>query len=232
MAEHTLLSSSKYQAAEKAMAAFCQKFPLVTWKAGHAIIEAGKQPSTLYYLTEGSVKMASTSSLGNTVTLHMFYPGAVFSFLSFVSNDNTYDFTAVTDVKAHTVPYAEMTRFLQTNADATLVMNLKLLKGLQGLLHRIEQSVFVSAYYQVAGILHYFARHSGESTIDEQDSSLITTKITHKDISEWLGLSRENVSLHMKQLERDGVIARKGRHIQITNPTELDRLATPQDLLL
>jgi len=227
MPNHQLISSATNQSAERAFREFCKKFPETAWSAGSTIIEAGRSSSALYFLTEGCVKMSSTSSLGDTVTLHIFYPDSCFPFLSFINPISQYDLAAVTDVHAHKVPVNEMAAFLREQPDVSLMMNVKLLKGMQGLLHRIEQSVFVSAYYQVAGILYYFAQHFAD-----QKQPVIALKVTHKDISEWLGLSRENVSLQMKQLERDGIIARQGQLIEIANFDELKRLATPQDLLL
>lgn len=222
-----LLSPTAQQAAEKTFEQFCRQFPAVTIEAGSTIIEAGRSSSVLYYIDDGCVKMSSTSSLGDTVTLHLYYPGNCFPFLHFVTQTNSYDFSAMTKVIAHKVPLEKLTDFLRQQPEVSLLLNLKFLKGMQSLLHRIEQSVFVAAYYQVAGILYYFARH-----FMQMDGKVITIKLTHKDISEWLGLSRENVSLQMKQLERDGVIARRGQLIEIANLEELQRLATPQDLLL
>lgn len=227
MPNHHLITSSTTQSAERAFREFCNKYSEAFWTAGSTIIEAGRPSSAVYFLTDGCVKMSSTSSLGDTVTLHMFYPDSCFPFLSFINPASPYDLVAVTDARTHKIPLSEMAAFLRQQPEVALMMNVRLLKGMQGLLHRIEQSVFVSAYYQVAGILYYFAQHFAN-----QQQPVISLKITHKDISEWLGLSRENVSLQMKQLERDGVIARRGQLIKVADFDELKRLATPQDLLL
>lgn len=184
---------------------------------------AGSTDPALFFITEGAVKMTTTSSHGRSLVLHVFHPGSCFPLLTLVNEGvNAYDLIALTPVVLHKVHRDQFLGFLKKHPDLLLDFQVRLLRGLQGLLKRIERSAFVPAYNQVAGLLLYFARHFSEM---EAKSPVIEIRITHQDIAEWLGLSRENVSLQVKKLERNGLIRKKNALIEILNMSELTHLA-------
>ena len=90
-------------------------------------------------------------------------------------------------------------------------LQLRLLQGLQGLLLRTEQGTFLGAKDQVLSLLYYFAKHFSK----EKNEKVLSVKITHQEIADWLGLSRENVSIQMKQLGREGSIQIKDHFIHL-----------------
>ncbi len=138
--------------------------------------------------------MSATNEEGHVTTFHIFYPQSCISFLSLLRNGkNLYDFLALDEVTARKVPYHDLVDFLQNNADVSFEFNKRFLAGIDGLLHRISQSSSMRAYEQVASLRAYFRKHHHQ------------TRITHQDIADWLGLSRENVSIQMKKLERAGL---------------------------
>ena len=170
--------------------------------------------------------MSSTSPEGQTLVISILYHGSTFSLLNLVSDNRTpYNFTTVLATEVRKVPQAELVTFLQTHSDVMYEFHLRFLSGILGLTHRLEQSTFVSAYCQVAGVLLYFAKHFSP-TPQESNQRLIEIKITHQEIAEWLGLSRENVSLQMKQLERDGFIQKSGKFIEIIDIEKMSVIAS------
>jgi CRP-like cAMP-binding protein len=203
---------------------FFQQFPVQNFGKNELILRAGSAAQFFFFIETGAVKMTTTSKDGQNLVLTIFYPGSCFSLLTLINqNTNTYDCVALIETATRKVPQSEVIAFLQENPDVIYEFQLRLLKGLQGLLHRIEQTAFVSAYHRVAGLLLYFARHFSEH-IDSSNQKRIEIRITHQEIAEWLGLSRENVSIQMKQLERDGLVRKNEMLVEITDLKKLEQL--------
>ncbi len=209
---------------------FFQQFPSQKHAKGDLILRAGTS-DYFFFVESGAVKMMAVSGQGQNLALNVFYQGSCFSMLTLVNDGmNKYDFIALTSVTTRKVPQALVLSFLQGNPDVLYDFQLRLLKGLQGLLNRIEQSSFVPAYKQVAGLLLYFARHFSENS-PSTTKKTIEIRITHQEIAEWLGLSRENVSIQMKQLEREGLIQKQDAFFEILDVQKLEQLADPYALL-
>lgn len=206
------------------LSAFAQSFPSAEYDKNQVILAAGVESHYFYYLETGAVKMTRISKEGRNMVLHIFFSGSVFSLITLVNHDfNQYDFIAQTPKTViRKIPRRQLQEFLRSNPDALYDLNLRLLHGLTGLLKRIETRTLTSAYNQVAGLLLYFARHF---PTENSSTPLIEIKVTHQELAEWLGLTRENVSLQMKRLENNGLIKLKKHHIQLEKMAELRELA-------
>lgn len=200
---------------------FFRQYPTKTYPKNELLIVAGSQNSDFYYIETGVVKMSLVSTEGKNLILHLFFPKSFFSLLSLASEGmNNYDFITLRQTTLRKIPRKELVDFLTNNSDVLSVVQTRLLKGMEGLLKRIEICSLSSAYKQVASLICYFGRHF----IDPEQTThnkRLTIKITHQEIADWLGLSRENVSIQMKLLEKNGVITTHRHLIEITNPDEL-----------
>lgn len=213
--------------AEEKLLSFLQQFPSQQHGKDETLLRSGSRLEYFYYVKSGAIKMMTTSGRGQNLVLHIFNPGATLPLLAVINdNQNAYDFVTVVPTVVHKIPYEHMTAFLQQNVDVLYAFNLRLLHGLQGLLDRVEQSTFVPAYNQVAGLLLYFSRHFADNST-ASNQKVIELRVTHQEIAEWLGLSRENVSIQMKKLERDGLIRKKEKFVEIVDVAKLQELANP-----
>jgi CRP/FNR family transcriptional regulator, cyclic AMP receptor protein len=198
------------------LVSFVQQFPAVGHPKNDTVLTQGSKSEYFYFVEEGAVKMSRVTNDGKNLILHTFFPGSFFSLLSLVTHDsNEYDFITLLPTTLRKIPRNELLTFLQHNNDALFDLQLRLLKGLNGLLKRIEQSASLPAYNQVASLLLYFSKHL----------STELPKITHQEIADWLGLSRENVSIQMKKLESDGVITVLNHQVHIPNGEKLAMVA-------
>ena len=212
---------------------FFTSFPNQQFKKGATVLYADSSEEYFFYIVEGAVKMMTTSRKGQSLVLHIFYPGSCFSLLSLINNGvNKYDFVTLLPTSLHIVPKKQLLSFLEKHNDVLFDFNQRLLQGLQGLLNRIEQSAFIPTYNQVAGLLLYFSHHHGKSN-DPQNLAQqeITLRITHQEIADWLGISRENVSIQMKQLERDGFIRSDKKLFKIIDSEKLKEVANPRAMM-
>lgn len=207
-------------ATELLITEFIQQFPLVKYPRGKVIFRDQKAADFFLFLKTGSVKMSQTTVAGNVVTLNVFFPESCISMLSLIKSPNTYEFETLTEVEAYQLPREKFIAFLRQQPDAAFVFLQRALKGLDTLMYRISQSSSSPAYQRVADLLLYFIQHA------ESKSQL---KVTHQEIAEWLGLTRENVSIQMKKLERAGFIARNKRIIEVIDLKGLAKISKSLD---
>lgn len=196
---------------------FFAQFPAAGYPKAHLLVAAGSKNRFFYYVETGAVKMSLTSPTGRNLVVHIFFPGSFFSLLTLVSEGiNEYDFITVVPTTVRKVPISELQLFLESHNDVLFDLQLRLLKGLQGLVKRLEQATLTPAHQQVANLIVYFATHFAENELSQKkDQRQLTIHITHQEIADWLGLTRENVSLHMKVLEEKGLISMQDHLIKV-----------------
>jgi CRP-like cAMP-binding protein len=220
---HQLLPS-EMTSEESKLNQFFSSFPLVSFQPGSIITRAGQVSPFMYFITEGCVKMSTTGPSGKTLTLHLFQPYACFSLLQLINRDqNTYDYQTIAPTKARQIPAATFLELIQNNPEIATLFTVRMTKAVAGLLKRIEQSSFVPANQQLASLLLYFVRHYGEPT---SGGILINLRLKHHALAEWLGLTRENVSLQLKQLEKKDYIQKRNNLIIIPDLSRLEKLAS------
>lgn len=204
--------------------AFAQNYPSEMFTQNTVVMRSETKSDFFYFVETGAIKMSKTSKDGKHLILHTFFPGSFFSLLTLASNGlNPYDFTTQLPSTLRKIPQKEVVNFLTSHPEVLFNVQIRLLKGLSGLLQRVEQTVFVPAYNQVASLLVYFSRHFAESS--HTTTHRLMVKITHQEIAEWLGLSRENVSIQMKRLERQGLIKVNNHVLEICDLEALNQLS-------
>lgn len=216
------LLSSEMTPEDKQLNQLFATFPAVEFPPGSTIIRAGQVSPFMYFLTEGCVKMSTTNPSGKTITLHLFQPYACFSLLQLLNQENSYDYQAIIPTQARQIPAATFSDLLKDNADISALFTRRMTKAVTGLLHRIEKSTFVPASQQLASLLLYFVKHYG---VETPTGVVIQHRLKHHFLAEWLGLTRENVSLQLKQLEKKDFLQKQQSLFVVPDLRRLEKLA-------
>lgn len=191
-----------------ALESFASQFPKRSYRKGSKLFTT-EEASFFLYLIEGNIKLSQIGERGQTVNLHVFYPGSCMSLLSLVGPSDSYDYEAMSDVEVYQIPKDDFMSAIQSNAAVTYELLIHATQGLKGLLYRIQHSASVTAYERVASLLVYFAQHQNPISV------------THQEIAEWLGLTRENVTLQLQKLESDKLIVKRSKHIEVPDVERL-----------
>lgn len=202
---------------------FVSSFPKVKFVAGSKVFSHQPQPSFFLYLLSGTVMLSQTTENGQTVNLHVFHPGSCVSLLSLTGESDQYEFEAIDTVEAYQIPREIFLSEAHKNAVFTFELLLHAMRGMKGLLHRIELTSSASALHRVASLLGYFAKHQPPEVIKK---GVIPVEVTHQEIADWLGLTRENVSLQLKKLEDESIIQRHQKLIEIKDLQKLLQLGS------
>ncbi len=204
---------------------FVKRFPISTYPKEYLILPAGSHSNFFYFIESGAVKMTRLTAEGDALNVHLFFPQSFFSLLSLIRQGvNQYDFITVVPTSLRKIPQTELTTFMLNHPQSLFEMQLRLLKGIEGLIKRLGQTTN-RAYNQVASIIIYYASHFSDTESELCQAKKLQIKITHQEISEWVGLTRENVSLQMKRLEHAGIISHDKTGITILDCPRLKSLA-------
>lgn len=125
---------------------------------------------------------------------------------------------AMTSVEVHRTSKEEFAEFVHKNPEVLWDVTSKILIRLHGLLERVEYMVFGNAYQKVASILVICAERFG---IKKEGYIQIGVPLTHEDVANLIGLTRETTSIELKKLENAKIISKKGGRLRIKN---LERL--------
>jgi len=205
---------------QRTIEVFAAHFPLVSFPAGEFLFHLQKIPDHFLFIKTGCVKMTQTDVSGDSLTIHVFYEKSCISLMSLTDTNASYEFETLTKIEAYRIPRRQFIDFLSQHPEISFHFLIQVLKGMDGLVYRMKQNISIPAYERVASLLMYFSKHArtaGEKTV-------IEIALTHQDIADWVGLTRENVSIQMKKLERAGFISKKDHFIEIMHLTDLKKL--------
>lgn len=201
---------------------FFGKFPLVVYKKGDFILRADDiTPPGIFFIKEGFVRQFLISKKGEMFVVHVFQPGSFFLMTWAInSQPNSYNFEAFTNCHLYKAPLLDVRNFVKENPEIMYNFTSRLLRGLDGLLTRMEYLMVESSYIKTASLLLYLAEKFGQK---EGGSIIIHLSLTHKEIASWIGTTRETASLQLEQMKKQGFIDYQRKYILIRNPQNLQK---------
>ena len=200
---------------------FFHPFPLLKYSKGKTLIRSEDQPPGVYYIYSGYVRMYSVFADGRELTLNIFRPGAYFPMIwAITASPNSYYYQALTEVSLRRAPKDQILSFLNSHPDAFFDLTQRILTGLDGLISRLQQLFSGSASTRVAAALHVCALRFGSPY---RSSIIIRLPLTHQDIANLSGLTRETTSLELKKLEKDGLLSHRHRFLVVKNLSRLEK---------
>jgi len=188
------------------------KYPTKRFAADKVILNAGETPENLFYLKKGFVKHYVDSPEGKELIIHIYKSGTIFP-LMWGLNDEipNYNLATLTNSEIALVPKKVLNEYLLKNPKELLNLNKRLLKAISGLSKRIEILNFQNAHQRVLSTLLYLNRHFGDQF-----------HFTHESLAALTGLTRERVSIEMKRLKDQGIVAYKRNTITVIDSSKLN----------
>lgn len=201
---------------------FFSNYTLLTIAKNKIIIEPGEEISNIYYLKKGLVRQYSLSTEGSEMIVHIFRPMSYFPMMLLLgSKENGYYFQAIEDCLVYKAPGEEVISFIKKDSEILFDLTKRFASGIAGLLSRLENLTFRNMESRIASILLYFGSHFGEN---EKGKIRINIPLTHKEMAEWIGVSRETISRKMKQMQKNDLIDYGGKSITILDWKRLEDL--------
>ena len=198
---------------------FFAKSGLIRYKKGTTILHGADEPQGVYFLKKGYVRLYSISSDGEEMTLIIFKPQDFFPVMWAINNTpNMFYLETMTTVEVYRISREEFIGFIKGNPDVLFELTSKILVRLGGILQRMQYLAFGNAYGKVASIIYICAERFGK---EGGKKVVIDVPLTHKDIANLVGITRETVSVEMKKLAHKRIIDYKGKIITVYDLVKL-----------
>lgn len=190
-----------------------------------AILFVEGQPSRgIFLLCTGSAKLTATSGRGGAVIVRVADTGEVLG-LSAVMSDAAYEVSAETlePSEVSFLPREDFHRFLQRNGEVSLRVARHLSMELRRAYHQVIRiALGPNARAKLAGLLldwaSYHARPAARGGV------CFHLRLTHEEIGELIGSSRETVTRLLNGLRRQGLIQTQGTLVTVPDPAKLEAI--------
>ncbi|TAJ23667.1 MAG: Crp/Fnr family transcriptional regulator [Nitrospirae bacterium] len=182
----------------------------------------GDPSSNVYLLKQGRVKIANTAPSGKEVTFDILEPGEVFGELDVLENSpRTTSAEALDDTLVCVIRREDFDRYLTRHPNVTVRLTKLIGLRLKKIQSRVEDLVFRDVPARLAHLLLELRNSDG---VAEGTGTRLRVKLTHQEMANLIGCSRETVSTTLGQFRDEGLIHIDGRAITIVNDKGLSRL--------
>ncbi|MHC4489676.1 MAG: Crp/Fnr family transcriptional regulator [Planctomycetota bacterium] len=188
---------------------------------GSYIFSEGSYSDCIYILNSGLVKLISHSEKGEETILHILKEGSIFGELLFASDKRIVTAQASMDVTVTVILRKDFFKILKVNP--TVCQNF--IKILSKRLMKIEREFahfgHTWSYHRLAMVLLEICNEHGKQT---QYGTVIPFPLTHEELANLIGTTRETVTHQLKKFKGMGFLSNKGRKLVIKRSTLEDFL--------
>jgi CRP/FNR family transcriptional regulator, cyclic AMP receptor protein len=191
---------------------------------GAVLFVEGQSPRGIFVLCKGRVKMSVCSTDGKTLILKIAEPGEVLGLSAAVSG-KPYELTAETvdPCQVNFIKREDFLRFLKEHAEACFRVAEQLSEKYNNACHEVRSlGLSHSAGEKLARLLLEWSSKNGEAAKQEPRVKLA---LTHEEIAQMIGTSRETVTRLFAELKKRQVIQSKGSTLLIRNKVALRSIA-------
>jgi CRP/FNR family cyclic AMP-dependent transcriptional regulator len=166
------------------------------------VLHEGDQSNALYIIENGQVKVSKINEEGKEVVLCIFSDGDHFGEMSLIDDEpRSASIITKTTCTFTVIRKQDFEQVLDANPRLALAMMRSLCQRLRAADRSIESLALMDVYGRIARLLL-------DSAVDQDGKQVVPGKLTHKDIAQMVGSSREMVSRIFKDLTDGGYISK------------------------
>lgn len=182
----------------------------------------GDPSSNVYVLKRGRVKIANTDATGKEITFEILEPGEVFGELEALDGlPRATAAEALDDALICAIPRDAFTQYLAMHPAVTVELTKIIGLRLRKIQSRVEDLVFRDVPARLAHLLIELGKNDG---VADTVGTRIKAKLTHQEMANLIGCSRETVSATLGQFRDQGLISMDGRMMTIVNQEGLRKV--------
>jgi CRP/FNR family transcriptional regulator, cyclic AMP receptor protein len=206
-----------------ALGRLAEKVEMKEIRRRQVIYLPGDPGGAVYFVNGGRVKISKVTRDGKELTLAYRGPGEVFGETCLIDGGPREEMAeAMENALVTEVERSEFERLLQAQALLGLRLSKILAQRRREVENKIENLVFKDVNAKLAELL---LRLGTEYGVDDSRGTLVALKITHQEMANLIGSTRETVSLTLAQFKRKGLISTDGRKVILADREGLRALA-------
>ena len=209
---------------ENSIESFVSTFPTVKLPVHTLMIEPNERQEEVFYIQSGCIRMFSLSPEGQELTITLFKPGAIVPFfIALEESKNAYYFDAFIPSVVRKIPVSAMTPFIKDNPQVLFEYAKRISRGLRTTVEMMQHQLFGSVRQRVSTTLMMLAKRFGKP---KGTHLVIDIPLSHQDIANLVGVTRESVSLEIGKLQEHHVVLTKYKQIEILDSKLLEKWAS------
>jgi CRP/FNR family cyclic AMP-dependent transcriptional regulator len=195
----------------------------VALSRGAKLFGEGEPSVGVFVICTGQVKLSCTSKDGRTLILKIAMPGDVLG-LGAVISGTRYEVTAeaVQPVEVKSIRSGEFLAFLQKHGEASL-------HAARAMSEEYKAAFFdarrLALSGSAAGRLASVLLDWGRASSCDKTEMRFTMALTHEELANLVGSSRETITRMLGRFKREKLIAIRGASVVILQPGQLERLS-------
>jgi CRP-like cAMP-binding protein len=183
----------------------------------------GDPGQTVFFVNGGRVKISKVTRDGKELTLAYRGPGEIFGELAMIDGGPREEMAeAMENALISELPRQEFEKIVQREATVGYKLTKIVASRRREVENKIEQLIFKDVNAKLAELLLRLATEYG---IEDSRGTLVSLKITHQEMANLIGSTRETVSLTLSQFKRKGLIQTDGRKVILADREGLRALA-------
>ncbi len=182
------------------------------YSVGNRIIHAGDPSNTLYYITQGSVKIMLEDDTGHEMVLAYLNKGDFFGEMGlFAEDERSALVIAKEQCDVAEIQYSKFRELVQTDPEILMHMAGQLATRLRDTSRKVIDLAYLDVTGRVAHTLLDLAKQPDAMTHPEG----MQIRITRQEIAKIVGCSREMAGRVLKELQQQGLISAHGKTIVV-----------------
>ena len=197
-----------------------EKHPYSSYKKDQFIYFEDEPSDEIFLVANGRVKIGSYTEDGKEITKAILSPGEIFGEMALIGQEKRSDFAQAMDDETYLCPMGieDMKELMADNK----ALNLKIYKligiRIKKLERKIESLVYKDSRTRVVEFLKDLAREKGKKVGFE---IMVKNYLTHKDIANLTGTSRQTVTTILNELKEKNIINFNRRQFLIRDMDKL-----------
>lgn len=191
------------------------------FEPGATIFQEGDKGEALYIMAKGLVKLSKVDLGGHEKTLAILQPPEFFGEMALLGQSTrSATVTTLNEVHCYLLFNDDFRRLISDYP----AINLNLTSTLAARLRGMDDESQVLSYQDAQGRVAYVLLRLYRGGVVDLDEERALVRLTHQELANLAGTSRETVTRALKALEGEGVIETRPKEVFITDPQGLDEI--------
>jgi CRP/FNR family cyclic AMP-dependent transcriptional regulator len=206
-----------------AMQALLPGLTMGTYRPRQVIYLPGDRAQGVHFLSSGRIKISKVTRDGKELTLAYRSEGDFFGEPCLLDGGPREEMAEAMDASVTVeIPRDVLDNLLKHDGGAAYKFARALIARRKDLETRVEQLIFKDVGAKLAELLLNLGHEHG---ISDARGTVVGLKITHQEMANLIGSTRETVSLTLSQFKRKGLIQTEGRKVILADQEGLKALA-------
>ena len=201
--------SDRFQALTPSLRALAERGVVKHFRKGQRLIDEGDTGDTLYIVTKGRLRVFGSSDSGREITYGTYGPGDYIGEMSLDGGPRSASVEALDAVECVQITRQTLLLHIAEHPEFALALIAKVIRSARAATVSTKRLALNDVYGRLVLLLNSLGEVQPDGT------RLISERLTHQEIANRLGCSREMVSRLMKDLDGGGYLSTSAGQIAL-----------------